>query len=302
MEVKDREESSSSKKGEVKIGDIIDLSSFEIVILIFLLKHTKPIVRYSLFLTVKNHLNAEKSISTSSFYNSLKKLEQKGLLKFTKLEDGKIKSVKKTALTNKAVNCFLEYILKLRIIEGPEISFNLLKRAQEQVGKIVETLLIIWTDDFIEGDVIELIASSSKECFIYAREDSHLAIDNLNVRNLRYTNIFNEQIREPNEAFDVIYYPFYSRLPDAGNFTRIELLKEFKRILKKNGTAIILVRKHFLEAEPHYANFIIKIFNDAMVSRTFSEKELNDDFQEAGFTRMHMVEYKGNFLVFGWKN
>ena len=65
----------------------------------------------------KDLLANDKKLSTSSFYNSLKNLEGKGLVKSNKDEKNKIVSVEATQYTEVLINTISKHIIRFGLIE-----------------------------------------------------------------------------------------------------------------------------------------------------------------------------------------
>ena len=128
----------------ISIKHIVNLSIVDMLMLQLLLKHEKPVVRHILyneisqFLTrekqkvvksikfdksspgaaeFKKLLEIDKKFSTSSFYNSLKNLEGKGLVKSNKNERDKVVSVEATQYTEILINTISKHVLRFGLIE-----------------------------------------------------------------------------------------------------------------------------------------------------------------------------------------
>jgi DNA-binding PadR family transcriptional regulator len=229
----------SNKEFSNLYNEIYDLSFVEIIILSLLSKHKKAMVRHALFNEVKNYLGISKKLSTSSFYNSLKKLEEMGLISYVNERDSKIKLIKKSKLTKRANKAFLDIIIRLNIVDDPDVYLKLIESFQEKVGKTTfDNILVVWNEDYIDDELFDIISILCNEFFVYMKDDFHPELERLNFKNQRFTTIFNGQFREANDFFDVIFCPFYSKTLEIEGINRIELLKECFRILKKNGICV----------------------------------------------------------------
>jgi hypothetical protein len=285
---------------EVPMDIIYDLSIVEVISILFLLIHRRDVVRYSLYLEVKNFFDV--SISTSSFYNSLNNLEKKGLLSFVKTAKGKIKYINPTEISYPAVCTILKNIFYLRMADYPPSYYEMFDLILKELGKThFRNTLTVWFDDFIDLDLVAEISNISDEMFVLSKEKTFDEVGNLDITNLRKTTIFNGKIREPNDFFEVCAIPYYKKKVEFGNTSRASLLKEVFRVIKKEEYIVLLARKKLPEVEGHYGEHILCLFNQAIERNIFIKEEIQNDLIQAGFSDIKIMEEKGLFIAIGKK-
>ena len=137
----------SNLMDSISLKHIVNLSIVDMIMLQLLLKHEKPVVRHILYNEISHFLTREKQkvvksikfdnrspgavefkelldndkkFSTSSFYNSLKNLEGKGLVKSNKDENNKIISIEATQYTEILINTISKHVIRFGFIYNKE--------------------------------------------------------------------------------------------------------------------------------------------------------------------------------------
>ncbi len=301
----------------INIGDFASFSIVEIITLQTLLRHREPIKRYALYLEVNQLVHPfiynsktsesekeyekflQKSLSTSSFYNSLNTLNKKGLIIFNKSKKDKVDTIEATEETNVALNAIRQFFLKI-MVSDYEYLIDMSETILGKIGlKRVNTLLTVWLSELVDVNLITYFTKVADEISILSRSELHKDLIKIGLESINYSRIHNNIIREPNDFFDVVAVPSYRRNPDFFGLSRIDLLKELVRVTKKDGVIVMTGRKELPTTQNFYANELLAEYNKAVSERIFSEEELKQDMNEAGLTRIEVFDYQGLIVTIG---
>ncbi|MBD3193426.1 MAG: methyltransferase domain-containing protein [Candidatus Lokiarchaeota archaeon] len=303
------------------INDISDLSLMEILTLNLLLKYPKPVVRYTLYLDVKNSLKSKsmeteftierdlggsearfykflieiKKLSTSSFYHSLTNLEKKGLVRFNRNSSNKIKTVESTKLTRDVVNFIFKSYTSL-IIDDFQFEQNLAEEINRRFEKKqFDMAMIIWLKDYIELGLIEFFQTHVNQLYFLGNDSIISNIEKFNIPGLQYSRFHNKMIREPDGIYDLIVLPNYNSNIDISGINRIDLLKEVSRIAKKGGKIILITRSDVELTTNFYANRLLSLYREMIESkgRLFTPRELEEDLKKADLNIIEIFDYQG---------
>ncbi len=321
----------------ISIKHIVNLSIVDMVMLQLLLKHEKPIVRHILyneisqFLTrekkkvvhsikfdkdapgareFKDLLENDKKLSSSSFYNSLKNLENKGLVKSNKDEKDKIVSVEATQYTEILINTISKHVIRFGLIEAeqnknfPDILKDVIEKNllnQNEVKKF-DTLLYISFIDFINIKCMKILSKISENLFLLSNKEVLEGISKMGLENIQKSSIFNKTIRESDNFFDAVIIPYQIENSDIVNITKGTILKEAFRIAKKKGVVIIHGYTE-LPAVDHgllniFINWVKNFYSDL---KTCSEEEFNEELLKAGARDVEVFVYRGHLFGIGRK-
>lgn len=309
------------------IADFIDLSLVEVLTLQLLLRHTEPIIRHTLYLEVIQFLQSErtsldtldspnlsssekrylqflrnkKKLSTSSFYNNLKILEKMGLISCMYNAKGKVEAIEKTDLTGPFMDVTLQHFITFGVRAEKSIMVSMQKAIFEKIKKTsFECILVIWLNEFFDIQIIRLAYEASESLFILSRTDFSKDLINRGLENVKSSSIYNRKIREPNEAFDMVFLPFYYKDSKIFDIDRIDLLKEAARVTKKTGVVIITAQSKLPKVEGYVASTILGLYEKANHHTIYEIDELEKDYSEAGFSKWEVFEHKGDIIGIGW--
>lgn len=305
------------------IGEFASLSIIELLTLQRLTQHHEPVVRYILYQEVnqilnpkiKNHLTGQdifedalkpSSLSTSSFYNSLRTLEKKELVsfKFTKESDKgskkKIEAVEATEKAREALESVMSYFL-YSMIDDLEYLKKLAEELLKRVGKVhFPTILTVSLIEEVDLNLLRFFSSLTDQLFMLSKENVFENLTKLGFEKLHHTTMINNVIREPDNIFDVSVVPGYEREPDFYGLTRIDLLKQLKRVTIKEGFVILVVRSEMPEVANFYARELLKAFSFAVEGRIFTKEELEADLKAAEFKKFETFEFHGLIVGIGY--
>ena len=309
------------------IADFIDLSLVEVLTLQLLLRHTEPIVRHTLYLEVTQFLKSErtsfdalnspnlslsekrylqflknkKKLSTSSFYNNLKILEKMGLVSCKYNAKGKVEAIEKTDLTGPFMNVTLQHFINFGVKTEESIMRSMKKVIFEKIKKTsFENILVIWLNEFFDIEIIRVAYEVAETLFLLSRNDFSKDLINSGLENVTSSSIYNRKIREPNEVFDIVFFPFYFKDSKVFNLDRVDLLKEAARVTKKKGAVIITAQGKLPKVEGRIATTILELYEKAHHHTIYEIDELEKDYNEAGFSKWEVFEHEGDIIGIGW--
>lgn len=315
------------------MGDFIDLSLVEILTLNALLEYGAPIIRYTLYIIVNsliqnnkldpdtisiknlndhesklyNHIQKKNqnssALSTSSFYNNLSNLEQKGLIKFNRDENGKIDTVQTTSLTPVVIKLMLQFFMGTSVI--PDfVKFD--EGLTQKIKKIsnkdrVENIMGIWFSKSIYLRLVNWFKNLADEVFILSKKKTYENFSNADLNNIHISKVYNKRkIREPDNMIEMVAVPNYKKEADFYGMGRIEVLKEIHRILKPDGMVILVTKAEFPLTNDFAADELLKIYKESIFDTIFTEDLLREDLKGAGFSSNKIIRYKGCLIGIGW--
>jgi len=280
-----------------------DLSIVELIALQILSRHTEPIIRHTLLIEVNQFLKKNiKELSTSSFYNSLTNLERKGLITYTRKSSSKQILVSPTSYTLTVINKIFHLFLRNIIINDFEFTIQFSKKILEKVGvEHFGNICMIVLDTRTNFNNIKLSTKFADNVFILLREENNDVFNKLGIENLNYSKIIYNKIREPNGFFDLVVLSGYQLRPDFYGMSRIELLKEAKRIVKSGGVVVTTARSKLPLTRNFYASELLKTYSNTVKERTLTEQQIKDDMRKAEISKFEIFEFNGIIIGIGWK-
>ena len=280
-----------------------DLSIVELIALQLLSRHTEPIIRHTLLIEVNQFLKkSTKELSTSSFYNSLTNLERQGLITFTRRSSSKQLLVSPTSYTLTVIEKIFRLFLRNIIINDSEFTIQFSKKIIEKVGVThFENIFMIILEGRTNFTNIKLSKKFADNVFIILREENYDVFNKLGIENLHYSKIIHNKIREPNDFFDLVVLSSYQFHPEFYGMSRIELLKEAKRIAKSGGVVVITARSKLPLIKNFYASELLQTYSKTVKERTFTEQQMKNDMQKADISKYEIFDYNGLIIGIGWK-
>lgn len=300
----------SNSISRMQIHELYDLSFIEIVTLNHLIKLNEPILRFSLYKEMNSLLNPVKNLSTSSFYNSLRDLEQRGLVTFSNLsDDPKAHTVEATEKSRSVLGFFYYYLIQNSIVQehGLENAFN--HAVTELIGDTeINRLMIIESESSESSDLstsiiplamhnLKVFARISKSVFLLSTDEFYTTFNaSLDSKSSKIErsrkNSDDGKIREPDNYFDAIIIPLYQSLDIKS------MIKELKRLLTANGVLILITFEEIHSDNDHY--FVQVLVENLYASGYFTPYILNElkkvliDF---GFKSVKNQSIKGINLI-----
>ena len=321
----------------ISIKHIVNLSIVDMVMLQLLLKHERPVVRHILYNEISQFLSREKQkvvksmkfdnrspgavefkelleddkkFSTSSFYNSLKNLEGKGLVKSNKDERDKIISIEATQYTEILINTISKHVIRFGLIEAeknknlPDIIKEVI---ENEILKVKEkrkfgTALYVSFGDYINAKCIKTLFKATDNLFLLLKKDLFENISKIGLKNIQNTSIFNKTIRESDNFFDAVIIPYHFKSTDLKDLTKETILKEAFRIIKENGVVIIHGYTELPNIEHGLINIFIKWVKNVYTDiETSSEIKFKEELLDAGAKEANVFVYKGHLFGIGKK-
>ncbi len=322
-------EPSESSNITLVISDLVDMTVLELLILEFLIRYGAPIQRHTLYMQISNFLEYQfkraqevnennltkeelkyyefikgrwynqKFISTSSFYNNLKKLEEKGLLRYNLGENDKVETIETTHLTRAAIDLYLKHFITYRIGTDPEIIIEIKDLVLKKMNKqSFQNMLIIWFPAFLDIRLLGFFSQQSDTVFLLSDLDFSKDIEEVGLNDIEITSIFGENIREPNEIFDLVVIPFYFH-KNIDTLTHLDFIKEAIRVAKNDGYVILVMDEEIEPPEHSVLRRLTELFNRANSSTNFTMEEIEDDLSQVGLkkTEYEIFDYKEQIIV-----
>ncbi|MFX1274264.1 MAG: hypothetical protein ACFFBP_10955 [Promethearchaeota archaeon] len=304
------------------ISDFSDLSIAEVATLQFLARFTIPVIRHELYTQIKqfiefqedhsmlnafsrtseNHskyyewIKKKKTFSTSSFYNSLDVLAERGLLQFNKSETKKRLKIEPTKFTNYIPKLLLKFLINNIVLNREEDRLiSSLKYFQE--GKRV---LSIWFSEYIVFSIVEKLAKTVEKLYILPKNESPLDVNVMKKEKIIVTNIDNQKIREPENDYDAVIVPVYKKNPKFHGMTRKQILDEIIRVTKPNGFICLITLSDLPSTNNPYADELINLYRLLMNNRIFQITELKDDMTNANLNNIEVHEEQGLLIGTGF--
>ncbi len=304
------------------IDDFTDLSIAEVAILQFLARYSSPVVRHELYTQIKQFIEFQedpsklslinksssdnekfykwvekkKTYSTSSFYNSLDVLEERGLLKTSKTEQKKGVKIEPTKFTHYVPKLLLKFLINTIVLNKEEDRLiSSLKYFQE--GKRV---LSVWFSEFIVFSLVEKVSKNVDKMYILPKNETNLDISIYRKDKIIVTNIDNQKIREPENDFDAVIVPVYKRNPKFYGMPREQILKEISRVTKPNGFICLITLADLPLTNNPYADELINLYKLLMNNRIFQKEELKEDMVKAGLKQIEVHEEQGLLIGTGF--
>jgi hypothetical protein len=296
--------------------EISTLSIIDIITLQKLIDHPRPVLRFSLYQEINHYLSIYHSnysstsseselsspLSTSSFYNRLNSLETKGLVQFKKKKvKGTIKivAVKATEKAKTSIFGLIGHLLSMTLVDN-----SLLVEIFTQVSKKFEiaenaNILAVNLSEAIDFKLMNFGAKITNNMYLLAEES---VIDNLKkmgIDQLKFSSMIDRSLREPNDVFNYAIIPQYEKNPRFFGLSRIEILKELRRVVKPDGYVTVLVRSPMPEIPNYYAKMILEKYEETIAGQIFTSEELTSDFVESGFSDIEVLDFNGIYVGMG---
>jgi len=323
---------SISQLNGISIKSIGNLSIVELLMLQRLLRYGRPVVRHALYNEISRFLQSEqvkvaesidlpdfpegtenfmkflkskKKFSSSSFYNSLENLQNKGLVKFNKDKNDRVESVEATKYTEVLNSTILKHLIKFGILVPEQDKF--LTEIIEEAIKLVEdkkfgTMLYIWFRDFMKVEFMNTFSTITENLFILSREKTFENATKLGMNNIHHTALFNDTIRESDNFFDAVIIPYHFGDESMLGMTKRQILKEAIRITKSSGVVIIHGFVPIPNIDHGILNIFIKWVKEIYKGLVFyTEEEFKKELLNAGANKTETFQYKGHLFGVGRK-
>ncbi len=248
--------------------------------------------------------DSKKELSTSSFYNNLKTLKQRGLVEFIENKKGKVEFVKKTQETEDALKSINNYFLQSTINKGVS---NLI--FSENIFQLIgltqfDTLFLVLLQKHENLDFLKIYSKISKQFFILSNIETldELLMDyQKEINNYHRSQILGGLIREPNNIFDAAIFPEYSKNLNFFNLDRAVFLKELIRVTKKGGIVVLISKTEMPLTDNELFNELIKVYNEVIKTNgaDFTKEEMEKDMKDAGIAKTNIKIVTQSGLLIG---
>ena len=308
------------------IADFYDLSIAEVIALQILARYTHPVVRHELYTQVKQFvefqedftplkkferkipsqidfykwIEKKKVYGTSSFYNSLNNLEDRGLLQSDK-SNRRRKFVEPTMFTNYIPKLLLKFLINNYVLINDE---DLLKSAFKELEEKFNqgNVLSIWFSEYVVFSIVELLSEYVGKLYITHANEFNIDMKKIKKEKIVYTNIDNQKIREPENVFDAVIIPIYKKNPKFFGMTRQEILKECKRVVKPKGLICLVALADLPLTKNNYADELLGMYKLLMNNRIFTKEDLKDEMMNAGLNQVSFLEHQGLLIGIGYNS
>ncbi|MFW9995158.1 MAG: hypothetical protein ACFFD4_24185 [Candidatus Odinarchaeota archaeon] len=306
---KDAEDSNVEKR--LTLNDILDLTVFDVFVLFYLLIFSGGSVRFALLQDLDTFFSTsrgggsldfkfKKQLSPSSFYNTLKKLEKKGLT-ITVDKGGNVRTVEATPLAREALKTISLFTLAASFDLSKEFSFLEEAMIKEFGMGHLESLLFVSLDRFYLLTMVKKFSKSEfiDTLYILADEEILERYFDKELADIQLSTILSSRIREPNDFFEGTLIYRYRAIDDFYGITGRELLKEAVRVTKP-GQPVIVVSWTGMETD----NSIIgSVIEELLAASPFffktTKQEVMDDMKNAGISEPKILDLRGGFLAWG---
>lgn len=317
------------------ISDFGDFSITEVMALGFLARYSNPIIRHTLYTELNQFIQfkendtppitieedhpvqkkfyefveSPKKLSPSSFYNSLDKLEEIGLLSAERNQKNKITFIKPTQYTRFIPKLLLRFLINNDLMDSAENKLKFSKnyieeKILERIGdfKNIKSILTIWFTEFVVYSILnEFFAHLVDDIFVIYKSEHIQNKRNSKNSNIRYSRIINKKIREPDNVFDGVIIPLYKKDPKFYKMSRSEIIAEVIRVIKPGGLIVLIGMADIPLTSNPFADELINLYKYALNNRIFTEEELRDDMASAGINKVEITEHEGLLIGIGQK-
>jgi len=308
------------------ISEFSDLSIAEIIALLFLVRYEDPVVRHTLYTEMKQliefkendplrgkrdlstessnkfyeTIDEEKKYYTSSFYNSLKNLKEKGLLQINDNEKGKKTTIEPTLYTQLVPKLLLKFLINNNIMDSPKYRSDFSKEFIEKIGnQKFEKILSIWFSEYEVLSIVKQLSKFANEVYVLSKNVSNGELSKVKMEHVEYIEMMGKQFSIPENVFEGVIVPVYKQNPKFFNMSRQEILNEIKRVCKPRGLIGLLAIATVPLTDNFFMNELIKLYNLALNNRIFTEEELKKDMENAGLNEIDIFSHKGLLIGIG---
>ena len=292
----------------IKFIDIFDLSLIELTILNYLVNNEGNILRFDLYKQINSLLAPFKNLSTSSFYNSLKKLEHRGFLKSVKIDnkDPKSMAITKDKKAEVALGFMFYYFI--------QHTLSLSSKGDKDPSNIIKTLCMKKNFDSVmvidpesssstkliasiiptAVETLRSIARASKNIYLLSTEELYKYYLAQGIKNLQSSQIREGGIiREAENTFDLIVFPLYDKNIIFNDLNYRDLLKEAKRLLMKGGNLIVIHLEEFQPTNNYFLDFFSKSLKLSGYIAAFDADQIMNDLLEIGYDNLQITKNMG---------
>lgn len=316
------------------IADFGDFSITEVIALEFLARYSDPIIRHTLYTELSQFIQfkeditpqikikednpfqkkfyefveSSKKLSPSSFYNSLNKLEEIGVLSAERNQKNKITFIKPTQYTRFIPKLLLRFLINNDLMDSAENKLKFSKKfieekILERIGdfKNLKNILTVWFTEFVGYALINEFAPIVDDIFIIYKSEHIQSGSNSKINNIQYSRVINKRIREPDEIFDGVLVPIHKKKPKFYKMSGSEIIDELKRVTKPEGLIILVGMADIPLTNNPFADELINLYKISLNDRIFTEEELRDDMASAGIKKIEITEHEGLLIGIGQK-
>ncbi|MHA2338571.1 MAG: class I SAM-dependent methyltransferase, partial [Candidatus Hodarchaeales archaeon] len=287
----------------IDLGDILSIDVTEMLIMQNLMRYpNSELMAIDLRNILNSMLTGKKKISSSSFYNKVKKLKTQGFINFKQDKSGKMQELE---ITDKAILAIQE-IKKLSIFATSDIFDHLQEIIPEYLreakidyqGKpIYDNVLFINLEDGLDARIMNSLTVFGKNNYLVRSSNNEDIPVNVELKQIEQTN---NMILMPNDFFDAVLIIGYDCL-FADNQDGTQWLQEAYRVLKPGG----FMNVNSVTEVPDSNHFIIRSMVDDLHKspqfRFITSKQLITEMAEVGMKDYQTFESNGMLLGYGYK-
>ncbi len=226
------------------LESLFELNLKDLLILQQLSKYTGPTLRFTILEDINAQLPESKQFTSTKFYYALDRLEKLGYITSEEGDKKRTMMIEKTLLVDLGLDSLFKSLISAK--------FDFLSLFKELIPRIAEQfelnfplkkLLVVIPEyeKVIDTRKIELLSNLTEDLFVMTSDELYQHYMKKNrVKKIRQTTIIENQIREPNDFFDLcIYLSFDYEFNYKSDEEGLQLIKELMRITKVNGLLLL---------------------------------------------------------------
>ncbi|MCY3410640.1 MAG: hypothetical protein INQ03_03285 [Candidatus Heimdallarchaeota archaeon] len=274
--------------------DIYDLSVIEMMTLNFLVGQREAILRYDVYKHMNKLLGPLKKLSTGSFYNSLIKLEKRGLLTFEQIDndDPKSLAVQTTKDANKLLGYMFYYFTQHAISINPRPKYDpaeIILNVAEMDPNTISNFMIIDPETETNSVLIESILPSA----VSTMQSLNSIIKPNKFDLLTANEMYDYYIKGPNEKFDLIVYPMYSANLVSTSTGYESILKCSLDILSDHAKIVIIFLEDPADSDHYFIQHYLNRLRESGYFQTLDKDFLEFKLSKMGFRISNKVSHEG---------
>lgn len=290
-------------QGREKLVEMLDLTVTDLLVLYYLLRYVRPVVRFTLLQDINSCLGPMGKISPSRLYSSLQRLEKKELVTFI---EGHGKSTSKdilaTVKAQKAISEVLQFSL-ISIINFFDLTSKLVPEVRKRLEQInFDSLLLVNLERDIDIRILEVIEQNAGSVYLLATDEEY---NNSIARgmNSKIAHCLRQgsKILVKNNTFENIVVMGTSfHAIDSGPLQNF--FSELKRVLKPHGTFIFTSTKPLPDDQHFIIESMRQFLSNSPYTKMISENNLKEFLKSLNLQDIDILDFKGLLVGWGRKN
>ena len=286
-------------QGRENLAEMLDLTVTDLLVLYYLLRYVRPVVRFTLLQDINACLGPMGKISPSRLYSSLQRLEKKELVTFM---EGQGKSTSKdivaTVKAQKAISEILQFSL-ISIINFFDLTSKLVPEVRNKLAQVnFQSLLLVNLERDLDIRILEVIGQSAASVSLLATDEEY---SNSLARGM---NPKIEQCQRKGSIIHAKDNSFENIVVTGASFHALDsgplqnLFSELKRVLVSEGFFICTSTKPLPDSQHFIIESMKQFLSDSPYTKMASESSLKMFLKTLGLYEIDLLDFKG--LLVGW--